>query len=110
MPLLNVSLKLPEGETDKTFENILNEIEIDSIPTKFISKIHIKLNNGKTVKVGTEFLRRIKNTDQMFTDTDLGQFEDQVVDIEIYLNMSHLKNIVYKNVGKIMAKYFKEDQ
>ena len=109
MPLLNVSLKLPEKDTDKTFEKILNEIEIDSVPTKFINEIHIKLTNGKTVKVGTEFLQRIKNTDQMFTDTDLGQFEDQVVNIEIYLNVSHLKGIVYKNVGKILAKHFKDE-
>ena len=60
MPLLNVTLKLPENEgEDKSFEKILNEVEIDSIPTKFINEVHIKLNNGKTVKVGPEFLKQI---------------------------------------------------
>tara|TARA_B000000609_G_C24168100_1_gene348325 strand:- start:1047 stop:1376 length:330 start_codon:yes stop_codon:yes gene_type:complete len=108
MPLLNVSLKLPNGNEDKIFEQILNEVEIDSIPTKFIHEIHIKLNNGKTVKVGKEFLKQIKTTDDMFSNTDLRQFEDQVVDIEIYLNIDHLKGVVQKNVGKILTKYFKD--
>ena len=41
MPLLNVTLKLPENEgEDKSFEKILNEVEIDSIPTKFINEVH----------------------------------------------------------------------
>ncbi len=109
MPLLNVTLKLPENEgEDKSFEKILNEVEIDSIPTKFINEVHIKLNNGKTVKVGPEFLKQIKSTDQMFTDTDLRQFEDKVIDIDIFLNVDLLKGAVQKNVGKILAKYFSE--
>lgn len=110
MPLLNVTLKLPDNNQDKAFENILNEIEIESVPTKYINELHIKLNNGKTVKVGQEFLRQIKTTDQMFTDTDLRQFENQVTDIEIYLNVSLLKNAIQKNVGKILAKYFEENE
>lgn len=108
MPLLNVSLKLPDNIEDKTFEKILNDIEIDSIPTKFIDQIIIKLTDGRKVKVGPEFLQRIKNTDQIFSDTELKQFEDQTSDVEIYLNLDRLKLTIQKNVGKILTKIFKE--
>lgn len=108
MPLLNVSLKLPNNIEDKTFEKILNDIEIDSIPTKFIDQIIIKLTDGRKVKVGPEFLQRIKNTDQIFSDTELKQFEDQTSDVEIYLNLDRLKLTIQKNVGKILTKIFKE--
>ncbi len=109
MPLLNVSLKLPDNADDSKFEELLKEVEIDSIPTKFINEIHIKLNNGQTVKVGQEFLKRIKTTNDIFSDTELNQFEDKVVDIDIYLNVPLLKAAVHKTVDKILAKYFEEN-
>ena len=36
MPLLNVAIKLPKDYEDKKFEQILNDVEIGAIPTKFI--------------------------------------------------------------------------
>ena len=109
MSLLNVVVKLPKTPEDEPFEQILNDVEIGAIPTKFILEIHIKLNNGQTVKVGQNFLKKIKTTDRIFEDSELQQFEDQVVDIEIYLNINLLKSTVQKNVGKILAKYFNND-
>ncbi len=108
MQLVDVAIKLPKGHTDKTFEKILDDVEIGAIPTKFILELHIKLSNGQTIKVGQDFLKRIKSTESIFEDTELKQFEDQVVDIDIYMNIVLLKGTVYKNVGKILAKYFKD--
>ena len=108
MPLVDVAIKLPKNHTDKTFEKILDDVEIGAIPTKFILELHIKLSNGQTIKVGQEFLKRIKTTESIFEDTELKQFEDQVVDIDIYMNIDLLKGTVYKNVGRILAKYFKD--
>ena len=101
-------LKLPKDHEDVVFEKILNDVEIGAIPTKFILELHIKLNNGQTIKVGTDFLKRIKTTENIFEGTELKQFEDQVVDIDIYMNVDLLKATVYKNVGKILAKYFND--
>ena len=108
MPLVDVAIKLPKGHNDKTFEKILDDVEIGAIPTKFILELHIKLNNGQTIKVGQEFLKRVKTTESIFEGTELKQFEDQVVDIDIYMNLDLLKGTVYKNVGRILAKYFKD--
>ena len=84
--VLNISagkaIKLPKGHNDKTFEKILDDVEIGAIPTKFILELHIKLNNGQTIKVGQEFLKRVKTTESIFEGTELKQFEDQVVDIK----------------------------
>tara|TARA_B100000959_G_scaffold287152_1_gene369669 strand:- start:1659 stop:1991 length:333 start_codon:yes stop_codon:yes gene_type:complete len=110
MSLLNVAIKLPKDYEDKKFEQILNDVEIGAIPTKFILELHIKLNNGQTVKVGPEFLKRVKSTEHIFEDTELQQFEDQVIDIDIYMNIDMVKSTVYKNVGKILAKYFKDGE
>lgn len=107
--MVNVAIKLPKNHTDKTFEKILDDVEIGAIPTKFILELHIKLNNGQTIKVGQDFLRRVKTTESIFEDTELKQFEDQVLDIDIYMNIDLLKGTVYKNVGKILAKYFKDE-
>tara|TARA_S200000501_G_scaffold326220_1_gene324621 strand:+ start:1164 stop:1493 length:330 start_codon:yes stop_codon:yes gene_type:complete len=105
MPLHNVGIKLPKDHNDKEFEKILNDIEIGAIPTKFILEIHIKLTNGQTVKVGSNFLKKVKSTDRIFEDSELQQFEDQVVDIDIYMNVDLVKSTVYKHVGKILQKY-----
>ena len=109
MPLLDVAIKLPKNHTDKTFEKILDDVEIGAIPTKFILELHIKLNNGQTIKVGQEFLKRVKTTESIFEDTELQQFEDQVVDIDIYMNIDLLKGTVNKNDGRILAKYFNDE-
>ena len=109
MPLHNVAIKLPKDYDDKKFEQILNDVEIGTIPTKFILELHIKLNNGQTIKVGPDFLRRVKSTEHIFEDTELKQFEDQVVDVDIYMNVDLVKATVYKNVGKILAKYFNDE-
>ena len=41
MPLVDVAIKLPKNHTDKTFEKILDDVEIGAIPTKFILELHI---------------------------------------------------------------------
>ncbi|RZD42628.1 MAG: hypothetical protein CXT73_02555 [Methanobacteriota archaeon] len=65
MPLVDVAIKLPKNYNDKTFEKILDDVEIGAIPTKFILELHIKLNNGQTIKVGQDFLKRIKTTEAL---------------------------------------------
>ena len=94
-------------------QNVLDIDLYESIFTSSISGTVTFIDTDNFISnfpvLGQEFLKRVKTTESIFEDTELQQFEDQVVDIDIYMNIDLLKGTVYKNVGRILAKYFNDE-
>jgi hypothetical protein len=84
---------VPKGKHDPAFEELLNDVSMETIPVRFIEKISIHLNNSTTLNIDKEGLTQINTTE----------------DIDIVVDTTKLKTLVYKYVGELLATQFKDD-
>ena len=90
-------------------EELLNDVSMEPIPVRFIEKIAIHLNNSTTLNIDKEGLTQINTTEDIFEDDEIRKYRDMVVDIDIVVDTTKLKNLVYKYVGELLATQFKDD-
>jgi len=100
---------VPKGQHDPAFEELLNDVSMETIPVRFIEKISIHLNNSTTLNIDKEGLTQINTTEDIFEDDEIRKYRDMVVDIDIVVDTTKLKTLVYKYVGELLATQFKDD-
>lgn len=97
-----LKLKIPNKGIDDTFEDILNEIEVSTIPIKFVSEININLKTGQILRIQQGLLDQLNYTEEIFDHPNIQHIEDDIIDIEIFLNIEILRSTVAKTVKKLL--------
>ena len=93
---------------DKSFSNILEDIQFDNIPIEYIHWIVLHLADGRKIKVVPSDLSNVADTDNLFDDPRLESIGPIVDDIEIVMDSDKLKNNVMQYVNSVLGKHFKE--
>ena len=93
---------------DKSFSNILEDIQFDNIPIEYIHWIVLHLTDGRKLKIIPSELKNITDTDNLFDDPRLEAIGPIVDDIEIVMDSDKLKNNVMQYVNSVLGKHFKE--
>jgi hypothetical protein len=86
---------------DRSFDRILDEVEVHQVPANFIMSVQIVLMDGSTVDVG---------------DLDQAQLlienisREEVADVNISLDYEAIKTHVTGDITRMLDSYFKDDE
>jgi hypothetical protein len=100
---------MPIKKKDRSFQNIVREIEIDQIPVEYIDTLTVVLQNGDRVLFEGEDLEDIEADNIvgfiMAVADELGEEHgSNIENIEIVVNYADLEQDVSEKVNKLLNK------
>ncbi len=104
---------MPIKKKDRSFQNIVREIEIDQIPVEYIDTLTLVLENGDRVLFEGEDLEDIEADNIvgfiMAVADEMGEdYGSNISNIEIVVNYADLEHDVSEKVNNLLNK--KDDQ
>jgi hypothetical protein len=106
---------MPIHKRDRSFENIVREVEIDKIPVEYIQTLTLILENGDRIIFDGEELSQIDEDNILsFIATvidELGEeYNSPVQDIEFVINYSRLEKEIISMTDQLLNKKNDNDQ
>jgi hypothetical protein len=106
---------MPIHKRDRSFENIVREVEIDKIPVEYIQTLTLILENGDRIIFDGEELLQIDEDNILgFIATvidELGEeYNSPVQDIEFVINYSRLEKEIISMTDRLLNKKDDNDQ
>jgi hypothetical protein len=100
---------MPIKKKDRSFQNIVREIEIDQVPVEYIDTLTVVLENGDRVLFEGEDLEDIEADNIvsfiMAVADELGdEHGSNIENIEIVVNYADLEQDVSEKVNKLLNK------
>lgn len=100
---------MPIKKKDRSFQNIVREIEIDQIPVEYIDTLTVVLQNGDRVLFEGDDLEDIEADNIvgfiMAVADELGEdYGSNIENIEIVVNYADLEQDVSEKVNKLLNK------
>jgi len=100
---------MPIKKKDRSFQNIVREIEIDQVPIEYIDTLTVVLQNGDRVLFEGEDLEDIEADNIvgfiMAVADELGdEHGSNIENIEIVVNYADLEQDVREKVNKLLNK------
>jgi len=100
---------MPIKKKDRSFQNIVREIEIDQVPVEYIDTLTVVLQNGDRVLFEGEDLEDIEADNIvsfiMAVADELGdEHGSNIENIEIVVNYADLEQDVSEKVNKLLNK------
>ena len=100
---------MPIHKRDRSFQNIVREIEIDKIPVDYIQSLALVLENGDRVLFDGEDLKNIEEENIilfLFSAIDeLGEeYGSPVEDLQIIINYNQLEAEIMERTKKLLDK------
>jgi hypothetical protein len=104
---------MPIKKKDRSFQNIVREIEIDQVPVEYIDTLTVVLENGDRVLFEGEDLEDIEADNIvsfiMAVADEMGEdYGSNISNIEIVVNYAELEQDVSEKVNNLLNK--KNDQ
>ena len=92
---------MPIERKDRSFDRIFDEVEVHSVPPKYIMAVQIVLLNGDTIEVNDfeEAQVIIENLSR-----------EEVVDVSISLDYESIKKDVTGEIKTVLDSYFKDEK
>jgi hypothetical protein len=90
---------MPIERKDRSFDRIFNEVEIKSVPPKYINEVKITLRDGSTI-----LLSSMEEASEVTNALDI----EEIADISISLDYENVKKDVTKEINDILKQHFKE--
>lgn len=95
---------------DRSFQNIIREVDIDEIPLTYIHSLTLILDNGDRVKVSfdDEMLGELEDTSMVnviktISDEIMEQHQNSVQDIEIIINYKKIEDDVLSKTQTLLS-------
>lgn len=100
---------MPINKRDRSFQNIVREVDIDQVPIEYIDTLTVVLQNGDRVLFEREDLEDIEADNIvgviMAVAQELGsEYGSDIENIEIVVNYSELEKDVSEKVSKLLNK------
>lgn len=93
---------------DRSFEEMLREIQVDNVPVEYIDYIRVFLDDGKEIVFRQNELSGIKDSSDILEIKQLQECLDRIVDFEVMMNSDLVKTKVTRFVGALLATHFSE--
>lgn len=90
---------MPIERKDRSFDRIFNEVEIKSVPPKYINEVKITLRDG-----GVILLSSMEEASEVTSSLNI----EEIADISISLDYDSVKRDVTTEIGDILKNYFRE--
>ena len=85
-------------QNDRSFSKIFNEVEIQTIPPKYIQAIILTLSSGEKVEISEEMLDSIQSAEDVFA----GIAREDVVNVDIALDYDAIEHDVSTDVKSVL--------
>ena len=89
-------------QNDRSFSKIFNEVEIQTIPPKYIQAIILTLSSGEKVEISEEMLDSIQSAEDVFA----GIAREDVVNVDIALDYDAIEHDVSTDVKSVLDGLF----
>jgi hypothetical protein len=86
---------------DRSFDRIFEEVDVHSVPSKYINSVEIILRNGDRIQ-----LNDLEEAADLVNHIDKGEIED----ISISLDYEAIKGDVTSEIKNVLNSFFKEDE
>lgn len=100
---------MPIHKKDRSFQNIIREVDIDKIPLEFIQSLSLRLENGDRVIFDGEDLQEIEEDNIILflisAIDELGEeYGSPIEDLEIIINYNRLEEEIQKLTKNLLDK------
>ena len=89
-------------QNERSFSKIFNEVEIQTIPPKYIQAIILTLSSGEKVEISEEMLDSIQSAEDVFA----GIAREDVVNVDIALDYDAIEHDVSTDVKSVLDGLF----
>lgn len=93
---------------DRSFEEMLREIQVNEVPVEYIDYIRVFLDDGSQVVFRQNELSGINDSSDILESKQLEQYLDRIIDFEVMMNSDLVKTKVTRFVGALLATHFSE--
>ncbi len=93
---------------DRSFEEMLREIQVNEVPVEYIDYIRVFLDDGSQIVFRQNELSGINDSGDILESKQLEQYLDRIVDFEVMMNSDLVKTKVTRFVGALLATHFSE--
>ena len=97
--------KMAIKKTDRSFEQIVNEVQMQEIPIEYIVNIKIQLSSGKTVILQQKDIKHVKTTNELLKTVSKG---DEIEDMQVVLDYEKIRINVEKQIRNLFKGHFAE--
>ena len=87
---------------DRSFSNIFDDIDIHTIPTKYIMGVTIVLNTGETIEIPSEILESMESAE----DIVAGIERENIADVGIQINYDAIEHDVTSSMSTVLDDLF----
>ncbi len=94
---------------DRSFEDMLREIQVDEVPVEYIDWIKVYLDDGTELIFKQAELSEIKTSKELLGIKQLEEHLDRIVDFEVMMNSELIKTRVTRFVGALLATHFNHE-
>ncbi len=97
---------MPIHKRDRNFQNIVNELEIKSIPTEYIQQLNLICENGEKIYFKGNQIKEFPGSDLVeglinFVE-DNEELQSPVVDVEIVIDYVQLERDISKKTKALL--------
>ncbi len=92
-------------KTDRSFEQIVNEVQMQEIPIEYIVNIKLELNSGKQIILQQKDVQHVKDTTELLAQVSGG---DEIADMQVILDYEKIRKAVEKQIRGLLKPHFKE--
>jgi|TARA_R110000868_G_scaffold1415_5_gene11097 hypothetical protein len=105
---------MPINKRDRSFQNIVREIDIENIPVEYVESLTLILKNGDSIVFEGEDLEEIDEDNVisfiMSAASDLAnEYDSEVENLEIVMNYSRLEQEIISKTKALLNKGLKDD-
>jgi hypothetical protein len=100
---------MPIRKKDRSFEEMLREIQVDEVPVEYIDFIKVYLDDGSEIIFRQNELIGMKNSGDILELAKLQECIDRIVDFEVMMNSDLVKSKVTRFVGALLATHFSQE-
>lgn len=90
-------------KTDRSFEQIVNEVQMQEIPIEYIVNIKLRLMSGKQLTLGQKDIKHVKNTNELLKSVSGG---DEIEDMQVILDYEKIRINVEKQIHNLFKGHF----
>ena len=106
---------MPINKRDRSFQNIVRELDIEKIPVEYVESVTLILKNGDSIIFEGEDLEEIEEDNVisfiMAVSSDLAEeYGSEVENLEIVMNYSRLEQEIVDKTKALLNKGPKDDK
>lgn len=89
---------------DRSFNNIIDDMDIHTIPTKYIMGVTIVLHSGESIEIPSEILETMESAEDLVAGIE----RENIADVGIQINYDAIEHDVTSEMSSVLDKLFND--